>query len=99
MNPAKWIRELLVTVTVLAIGSTAVGSARAEVKELRLAKQYGLGYLPLIIMEEQHLIEKHAKAAGLGDIKVTWATLGGAAPPTTPCCPAASIMSPVVSPP
>lgn len=51
--------------------------AAAEVKEVRLAKQYGLGYLPLIIMEEQHLIEKHARAAGLGDIKVTWATLGG----------------------
>jgi NitT/TauT family transport system substrate-binding protein len=55
----------------------AVVPARAEVKEVRLAKQYGLGYLPLIIMEELHLIEKHTKAAGLGDIKVTWATLGG----------------------
>jgi NitT/TauT family transport system substrate-binding protein len=51
--------------------------AVAEVNEVRLAKQYGLGYLPLIIMEEHHLIEKHAKAAGLGDIKVSWATLGG----------------------
>lgn len=51
--------------------------AAAEVREVRLAKQYGLGYLPLIIMEEQRLIEKHAKAAGLGDLKVTWATLGG----------------------
>ncbi len=55
----------------------AVAPAGAEVREVRLAKQYGLGYLPLIIMEEQHLVEKHAKAAGLGDIKVTWATLGG----------------------
>lgn len=51
--------------------------AGAEVREIRLAKQYGLGYLPLIIMEEQRLIEKHARAAGLGDVKVTWATLGG----------------------
>lgn len=55
----------------------AIVPARAEVKEVRLAKQYGLGYLPLIIMEEQKLIEKHAKAAGLGDVKVNWATLGG----------------------
>jgi len=53
------------------------GSAAAEVREVRLAKQYGLGYLPLIIMEEQRLIEKQAKAAGLGDVKVTWATIGG----------------------
>ena len=51
--------------------------AAAEVKEIRIARQYGLGYLPLIVAERQHLIEKHAKAVGLGDVKVTWATLGG----------------------
>jgi sulfonate transport system substrate-binding protein len=56
---------------------TAALPARAEVKEVRLARQYGLGYLPLIVMEEQRLIEKHARAAGLGEIKVSWATLGG----------------------
>jgi NitT/TauT family transport system substrate-binding protein len=61
----------------LVLTIAAVVPALAEVKEVRLAKQYGLGYLPLIIMEEQHLIEKHARAAGLGDVKVTWATLGG----------------------
>ena len=46
----------------------------AETKELRLAKQYGLGYLQMILMEEQKLVEKHARAAGLGEIKVTWST-------------------------
>jgi NitT/TauT family transport system substrate-binding protein len=61
----------------LAVLLTVPFVVSAEVKEVRLAKQYGLGYLPLIIMEEQRLIEKHAKAAGLGDVKVTWATLGG----------------------
>ena len=48
--------------------------ARAEVSELHVAKQYGLGYLQMMMMEEQGLIEKHAKTAGLGDLKVTWAT-------------------------
>lgn len=52
------------------------GTAMAEVKEVRLAKQYGLSYLSLIVMEENRLIEKHAKKAGLGDIKVSWATFG-----------------------
>ena len=52
------------------------GTARAEVKEVRLAKQYGLSYLSLIVMEENRLIEKHVKKAGLGDIKVIWATFG-----------------------
>lgn len=61
----------------LAFLMTVPLTAAAEVREVRLAKQYGLSYLPLIVMEEQKLIEKHAKAAGLGDIKVSWATLGG----------------------
>lgn len=67
----------LVTTLLGAVATTATTATAAEVKEVRLAKQYGLGYLPLIVMEEQRLIEKHAKAAGLGDIKVTWTTLGG----------------------
>ncbi|HEX4327407.1 MAG TPA: hypothetical protein VH105_11345, partial [Burkholderiales bacterium] len=46
--------------------------AAAELKELVIAQQPGIGYLNLIVMKEQKLIEKYAKAAGLGDIKVTW---------------------------
>jgi NitT/TauT family transport system substrate-binding protein len=45
--------------------------------ELRISKQYGINYLPLIVLEEQKLIEKKAAAAGLGEVKVNWATLGG----------------------
>ena len=48
--------------------------ARAEVGELRVAKQYGLGYVQYMIMEDQKLTEKHAKAAGLGDVTVEWST-------------------------
>lgn len=68
---------LVVVALTLALLMSISFPAEAEVKEVRLAKQYGLGYLPLIIMEEQRLIEKHTRAAGLGDVKVTWATLGG----------------------
>jgi NitT/TauT family transport system substrate-binding protein len=49
-------------------------TARAEQAELRIAKQYGLAYLQMMVMEDQKIIEKNAKAAGLGDLKVTWAT-------------------------
>jgi NitT/TauT family transport system substrate-binding protein len=31
--------------------------ARAEVKEVRAAKQYGLGYLQLVLMEDHKLLE------------------------------------------
>jgi sulfonate transport system substrate-binding protein len=49
----------------------------AETSEVRCAQQYGTSYLALMLMQDQKLIEKHAKKAGLGDLKVTWAKLGG----------------------
>jgi sulfonate transport system substrate-binding protein len=62
----------------LALAALALpGAPRAEVKEIRIARQYGLGYLPLLVLEDQKLIERRAAQAGLGDVKVTWAVLGG----------------------
>lgn len=60
-------------------GGTRQGAAPAteEQKELRISKQYGINYLPLIVLEGRKLIEKNAKEAGLGDIKVEWLTFGG----------------------
>ena len=51
--------------------------AFAETNEIRCAQQYGTSYLALMIMQDQKLVEKHAKQAGLGEVKVTWAKLGG----------------------
>jgi NitT/TauT family transport system substrate-binding protein len=58
----------------LAVGAlmALTGMARAEVTEVRFSKQHGLGYLTMIIIESQKLIEKHAKSAGLGDVNVVW---------------------------
>jgi NitT/TauT family transport system substrate-binding protein len=55
-------------------------TAAAEVSEVKIARQYGIGYLPIMIMERDRLLEKHAAKAGLTDIKVTWATFAGAGP-------------------
>jgi NitT/TauT family transport system substrate-binding protein len=60
-----------------AIALASAGQARAEATEIRIAKQYGLGYLQLMVMEHDKLIEKHAKALGVGEVKVGWVTLGG----------------------
>jgi NitT/TauT family transport system substrate-binding protein len=65
------IRLLLIAA---AWAAALPAAAHAETGELRVAKQYGLGYLQMMLMEDQKLVEKHAKAAGLGDLKVTWAT-------------------------
>lgn len=55
----------------------AATGASAEVTEIRAAQQYGTSYLALMIMQDSKLVERHAKAAGLGDLRVTWAKLGG----------------------
>lgn len=51
--------------------------AAAEGPEIRLAKQFSMGYLQLNVMEHQKLIEKHAKALGITDAKVSWFTFNG----------------------
>jgi NitT/TauT family transport system substrate-binding protein len=50
---------------------------RAEVSEVRISYGYGVLYLPLMIMNSEQLLEKHAKAAGLGDVKATYRVLDG----------------------
>jgi NitT/TauT family transport system substrate-binding protein len=54
-------------------------SAFGEATEIRFAKQFSMGYLQFNIMEREHLIEKHAKAAGLPDVKAVWATFNSPA--------------------
>ena len=57
--------------------SIAAPCARAEVAEIKVAQQYGIGYLSLMVMEEQKLIEKYAAANGVPDLKVSWARFAG----------------------
>ena len=66
---ARWFCRALVVASSLLLAATG---AQAEVQEVRLGKQFGLGYLPMLVIEHQKLIEKHAKAAGLGDITTQW---------------------------
>ena len=55
------------------------GASPVSAAEIRLAKQYSMGYLQLNVMEHQQLIEKHAKTLGIPDLKVSWITLNGPA--------------------
>jgi NitT/TauT family transport system substrate-binding protein len=54
--------------------------ARAEVVEVHLVRQFGIGYLPLTIMLHEKLVEKHAAKAGLPTLKTKWSVLGNAVP-------------------
>jgi NitT/TauT family transport system substrate-binding protein len=50
---------------------------QAENSELRVSRGFGIHYLPLYVMERLKLVEKHAAAAGLGDIKVSYSVIDG----------------------
>ena len=57
----------------------SAGVAHAEVTEIRIAQQYGINYLPLMVMEDRHLIEAEARRMGLGELKVTWSKMSSGA--------------------
>jgi len=62
----------------ICAGLVAIAApARAEMSELSVAQQYGVAFLPLMVMERDRLVEKHAKAEGLGEIKVKWVSVAG----------------------
>jgi NitT/TauT family transport system substrate-binding protein len=44
---------------------------------INLGKQYGLPFLPQMVMEDRKLIEAHASSLGVSGLGVGWRTLGG----------------------
>src|SRR5947207_1556187 len=58
----------------VVLASVAV---RAEVSEVRISHGFGVLYLPLMVMSSEKLMEKRAKAAGLGDVKVSYRVIDG----------------------
>ena len=65
---------------IVAAASTAAMDfrpARAETARLRVSYGYSIGYLPLMVMRDQSLLEKHAAALGLGTLQVDWQVLDG----------------------
>jgi len=62
-------------IIMLGLLSVAI-TARAE-GTISIAQQFGIGYLILDVVRDQHLIEKHGKQQGL-DIKVEWHNISGA---------------------
>ena len=64
------------TATTLALGAV-IPNAHAETSTVRLSHGSGSLYLPLMVMRDQQLLEKHAKKLGLGDIKTSWLSLDG----------------------
>jgi NitT/TauT family transport system substrate-binding protein len=64
-------------VTGLVALPALVRPALAEVSAIRLGKQYGLPFLPQMVMEDHRLIEAHAASLGIKNLGVVWQTMGG----------------------
>ena len=75
------MRQIAKRLVGLCLAIALVPLALAETSELRITKQPSIIYLPLVIMEQNKLVEKYAQAAGQGDLRTTWVTFnsGGAA--------------------
>ncbi|QTD35626.1 ABC transporter substrate-binding protein [Pseudomonas fluorescens] len=69
-------RSALTLLAASLAGALLGNTAQAEGK-ISIAQQFGIGYLILDVVRDQHLIEKHGKAQGL-DIKVDWNSISGA---------------------
>jgi NitT/TauT family transport system substrate-binding protein len=75
-NPS-WFAAARRRLALLAIGIACASSAQAL--DVRVARQYGIAYIPLMIMQQDKLIEKHAAQMGVKDINVTWQQFTGGA--------------------
>jgi NitT/TauT family transport system substrate-binding protein len=61
--------QIAITAIALTFQVTAIAA------EVRIARQFGIPYLPIIVMEHEGLVEKHLAAMGIKDVKVSWRQL------------------------
>lgn len=59
----------------LALAAPFAVPAQADDSKVRISRQPGFVYLPAVLAERHKLIEKQAKAVGLGDVTVEWVNL------------------------
>lgn len=64
------------TALAVTFGGVARGALAAGAQEIHVSRQFGLPYIPLVIIERQHLLEKNLKRLGVDNVKVSWSTLG-----------------------
>jgi NitT/TauT family transport system substrate-binding protein len=75
-----YLRHFRALVLIAAVALLAAASpGKAEPRVVRIAKQYGISYLPLTIMQEKKLLEAEGKKQGL-DITTEWVRFTGGPP-------------------
>ena len=63
--------------TLIAIAAASLFASTASAQEVRIARQFSMGYLQFNVMEHEKLLEKHAATLGLKDVKLAWSTFNG----------------------
>ena len=71
-----WRWSILAAAVTLAVSASI---AKAEPRVVRIAKQYGIAYIPLTIIQEQKLLESESKKLGL-DLTTEWVRFTGGPP-------------------
>jgi NitT/TauT family transport system substrate-binding protein len=71
------MRVVIARFVVLVLSCLGAVCVHAEVSEVRISYGYGVLYLPLMIMDSERLMEKQARAAGLGEVKGVYRVLDG----------------------
>ncbi len=76
----KSTRNYAAAVLMAAVGMTATCAYAQQKTEITITKQPSILYLPALVMQKQHLIEKYAAQNGVKDLKVNWRSFssGGA---------------------
>src|ERR1041384_4324875 len=60
-----------------AAAAASLFATDAGAQEVRIARQFSMGYLQFNVMEHEKLLEKHAAALGLKDVKIAWTIFNG----------------------
>jgi len=72
------VHSRAITCTLVIAAALLLPPAYGQQKsEINITRQPGILYLPSHVMEKQRLIEKHATALGVPDLKVNWLLLSG----------------------
>ena len=65
--------------SVAFLGTMLTFGAQAQVPEVRIARQFSMGYLQFNVIEHEQLIQKHAAALGIPEVKVSGVRFNGPA--------------------
>ena len=68
-----------ITVCLASFALTVAATAAAQLDQIRIGRTPTLSQLPIYVLESENLVEKHAKAVGLGTVKVTYIDVAGGA--------------------